>query len=205
MCRDPLVGPHRREGRRVSTAALLLAMSALLGGGWRPRRRFAIESPTGSDETPSRPDPFAAASALDVFAVCLSAGMTVSAAAAATAGCAPPGLATLMRRASDLLALGADPDTAWQVPDDDGDQGCAALARLARRSAASGAALARGVEELAEQQRRNAVHAAAAAAERAGVLIAGPLGLCFLPSFVCLGIVPIVAGLAGEMFGAVLR
>ncbi len=26
------------------------------------------------------------------------------------------------------------------------------------------------------------------------VLIAGPLGLCFLPAFVCLGIVPVVAG-----------
>jgi pilus assembly protein TadC len=41
-----------------------------------------------------------------------------------------------------------------------------------------------------------------AAAERAGVLIAGPLGLCFLPAFVCLGIVPVVAGLAGEVFGS---
>ena len=42
----------------------------------------------------------------------------------------------------------------------------------------------------------------AAAADRAGVLIAGPLGLCFLPAFVCLGIVPVVAGLAGDIFGS---
>ena len=41
--------------------------------------------------------------------------------------------------------------------------------------------------------------AAAAAAERARVLIAGPFGLCFLPAFVCLGIVPVVAGLAGDV------
>jgi pilus assembly protein TadC len=40
-----------------------------------------------------------------------------------------------------------------------------------------------------------------AAAERAGVLIAGPLWLCFLPAFVCLGIVPVIAGLAGDIFG----
>jgi hypothetical protein len=40
---------------------------------------------------------------------------------------------------------------------------------------------------------------AAATAERAAVLIAGPLGLCFLPAFVCLGIVPVVAGLAGHL------
>ena len=30
-------------------------------------------------------------------------------------------------------------------------------------------------------------------------LIAGPLGLCFLPAFVCLGIIPVVAGLAGDV------
>jgi hypothetical protein len=30
------------------------------------------------------------------------------------------------------------------------------------------------------------------------VLIAGPLGLCFLPAFVCLGIVPVIVGLAGD-------
>ncbi|CKN25284.1 alanine rich membrane protein [Mycobacterium tuberculosis] len=51
----------------------------------------------------------------------------------------------------------------------------------------------------------NAAQAAAAAAERAGVLIAGPLGLCFLPAFLCVGIVPLVVGLAGDVlqFGLV--
>lgn len=29
------------------------------------------------------------------------------------------------------------------------------------------------------------------------MLVSGPLGLCFLPAFVCLGIVPVVIGLAG--------
>ena len=70
----------------------------------------------------------------------------------------------------------------------------AALQRLARRSAASGAALAQGVADLADQARLDAGDAARAAAERASVLIAGPLGLCYLPAFVCLGIVPVVAG-----------
>ena len=28
-----------------------------------------------------------------------------------------------------------------------------------------------------------------------------PLGLCFLPAFVCLGIVPTVVGIAGPAFG----
>jgi glycerate 2-kinase len=42
---------------------------------------------------------------------------------------------------------------------------------------------------------------AGAAAQRASVLIAGPLGLCYLPTFLCLGIVAVVAGLAGDVLG----
>ena len=74
-----------------------------------------------------------------------------------------------------------------------------ALRRLARRSAASGTALAQGVTDLADQSRLDAGDAARAAAERAAVLIAGPLGLCYLPAFLCLGIVPVVVGLAGQV------
>jgi pilus assembly protein TadC len=151
----------------------------------------------------SNADPLAVASSLDVLAVCLSAGMAVSTAAAASAPSAPPVLARVMHRAADLLALGADPAVAWSAPPDlpagSLDPQTDALLRLARRSAASGAALAEAVSELAAQCRHDAAHAAAAAAERAGVLIAGPLGLCFLPAFVCLGIVPVVAGLAGDL------
>jgi pilus assembly protein TadC len=149
------------------------------------------------------PDPLAVASSLDVLAVCLAAGMAVSTAAAATAPSAPPQLGRLLLRAADLLVLGADPAVAWSTASDlpagSVDAHTDALLRLARRSASSGAALADGVAELADQSRDDAAHAATAAAERAGVLIAGPLGLCFLPAFVCLGIVPVVAGLAGDV------
>ena len=191
----------------MTLAALLLAASLLLGAGPRGTRH------RGGDASGPRPfararrkrnDPFAVASAFDVLAVCLSAGMAVSAAAAATATCAPARLGALLRRAADLLAMGADPDTAWQVRAGDEPDGCEALSRLARRSASSGSALAQGIAELAEQSRQDARHTATAAAERAGVLIAGPLGLCFLPAFICLGIVPVVAGLAGDLFGSEL-
>lgn len=196
----------------MTAAALLLAAAVLLAGQPTGVRRGAgvaqgrrTQSAVRGAETSSHRDPFASASALDVLAVCLAAGMTVPAAAGATAAFAPPGMATLLRRAADLLAMGCDPDTAWQAHSADADEQCAALARLARRSASSGSALAGGVAELAEQQRSDAGHAASASAERAGVLIAGPLGLCFLPAFVCLGIVPVVAGLAGEILGTALR
>lgn len=186
----------------MTAAALLLAVALLLAPGpVAVRRRIGLGSVrVASVAHRPRIDPLATASALDVFAVCLSAGMSVAAAASATSTSAPDRLGAVLRRAADLLALGADPDTAWSRSTD--DAGAEALTRLARRSASSGSALAQGVAELAEQSRQEAGHAASAAAERASVLIAGPLGLCFLPAFICVGIVPVVAGLAGDVFSS---
>lgn len=191
----------------MSAAAVLLAMALWLGAG-----PSVVRARAGRPPRAHRPhqglllgrtdvaDPLAVAASLDVLAVCLAAGMAVSTAAAATAAVAP---------AADLLALGADPNIAWSRPPDlppgTHDAQTDAVLRLARRSAASGAALADGIVELAVQVRHDAAQAAAAAAERAGVLIAGPLGLCFLPAFLCVGIVPLVVGLAGDVlqFGLV--
>jgi pilus assembly protein TadC len=188
----------------MTAAAILLAAALFVGRGPRVARQRAGAQPPRRRirrEKPLTADPFAAASALDLFSVCLCAGMTVPAAAAATAPFASASLAALLRRAADLVALGADPETAWQAGPGDADEVCVALARLARRSASSGSALARGAADLAEEVRQRVTQRATAAAERAGVLIAGPLGLCFLPAFVCLGVVPVVAGLAGEILG----
>ena len=189
----------------MSWAALLLASALMLGTDSRPRVRAGLTVPRRRSPAARIDDPLAAASSLDVLAACLRSGMAVSTAASATAPSAPPPLATAFNRAADLLALGAEPATAWTNPagpacptDDTAD----ALLRLARRSASSGAALAQGVAELADQSRHAAADAATATAERASVLIAGPLGLCYLPAFVCLGIVPVVAGLAGDVLGS---
>lgn len=189
----------------MSAAAVLLAAALLTGAGpsqVRARAAMWVTEYRRRPRSAHGPDPLAVASSLDVLAVCLTAGMPVSTAAAATASSAPPRLARVLRRGADLLALGADPATAWSppgLPAGSIDPQTDALLRLARRSASSGAALAEGVAELAAQSRHDAAHTAMAAAERAGVLIAGPLGLCFLPAFVCVGIVPVVAGLAGDV------
>jgi pilus assembly protein TadC len=54
---------------------------------------------------------------------------------------------------------------------------------------------------LAEDSRSAARAATETAVRRAGVWVLAPLGLCFLPAFVCLGVVPLVLGIAGEVFG----
>jgi pilus assembly protein TadC len=52
---------------------------------------------------------------------------------------------------------------------------------------------------LAAEVRATAGDAAEAHAQRASVLITAPLGLCFLPAFLCLGVVPVVVGLAAQL------
>jgi pilus assembly protein TadC len=181
----------------MTWAALLLAAAVLLGGTSR-RPGTARRRPVSDARTDDSGDPLAMASSLDILAACLSSGMTVAGAASAAALSAPRALAEVLSRAADLLVMGADPARAWADPTTD-HVAIAALVRLARRSAASGTALAQGVTELAEQARHDAADAATGASERASVLIAGPLGLCYLPAFLCLGIVPVVVGLAGDV------
>ncbi|MBJ7339535.1 type II secretion system F family protein [Mycolicibacterium sp.] len=184
----------------MSAAAVLLAMALLLSGS--RARMTARDRRDGSAPVRSlarTDDPLAIASSLDVFAACLSSGLPVAAAARATSPFAPKAVADVLDRAADLLAVGADPATAWAGAGVPGDVHVEAMCRLARRSASSGTALAQAITELAEQSRLDVADSARAAAERASVLIAGPLGVCYLPAFVCLGIVPVVVGLAGDV------
>ncbi|WP_372026105.1 type II secretion system F family protein [Rhodococcus sp. NyZ502] len=160
---------------------------------------FADTTTENSVSVPDKPDPLAVAASLDLLGACLRAGLPVSAAITAMASTAPKPMADSLRRVADLLALGADPDVAWSEAALDPDT--EALARMARRSARSGSSLSSSMAELAERSRGDAEDLAAAAAERAGVLISGPLGLCFLPAFIALGIVPVVIGLATTVLG----
>lgn len=179
-------------------AAALLVLPSRSGDLRRIRRRE--QSPDNRRHTVERPDPLAVATTFDLLAACLRSGLPIAAAAAAVADAAPEVFAGALRTAAGLLELGAEPDVAWAAVAQ--DPATDALASMARRSARSGSSMADAMSELAAAQRTTAEDASAAKAERAGVLISGPLGLCFLPAFVCLGIVPVVIGLAGNVLGA---
>ncbi|GAC67606.1 type II secretion system F family protein [Gordonia soli] len=178
---------------------------------WWLRRIDVAGVPPVAEQDPERTgpdDPFAIAAAFDLFAVCLRAGLPTGTAAEIVARVAPARLAVPLARTAELLHLGADPDRAWAAANSDDapamvDEHFDAMAVMARRSARAGSSMASGLAELADTTRDGAHDAALAAAERAGVAISGPLGLCFLPAFVCLGIVPVVIGLAGSVLGGV--
>ena len=142
-------------------------------------------------------DPLVLASSWDLLAACLRGGLPVPSAVAAIAAEVPGDAGPALRHTAELIALGADPVQAWAPalahPD------TARLARGARRTARSGAALAGVAENLANEVRAAADDLAEARAQRAAVAVTGPLGLCFLPAFICLGVVPVVIGLATRL------
>lgn len=133
----------------------------------------------------------------DLLAACLRAGMPVADALGALADTMPTSAAAALRRAGELIALGAAPDEAWRSALE--CPATAPLARAACRTARSGSALAGAAADLAARARAEVTEAAQKRAQRAGVLITLPLGLCFLPAFLLLGVVPVVIGLASTL------
>ncbi|MCR3720893.1 MULTISPECIES: type II secretion system F family protein [Prauserella salsuginis group] len=144
-----------------------------------------------------QPDPLRMAATGDLLAACLRSGMPVSTGVHAVAPTAQSDAAAALHATAGLLALGAEPQQAWLPAKE-----CPATAELARaacRTARSGSALAGVAEDMANREREAVADTAEARAQRAGVLVTGPLGLCFLPAFLCLGIAPVVIGLANEL------
>ncbi|MFD4501258.1 type II secretion system F family protein, partial [Streptomyces sp. NPDC058486] len=79
--------------------------------------------------------------------------------------------------------------------------GAEGLARCMERAGASGAPAADAVARHAAVLRAADARTAVARARRAQVLISAPVGLCFLPAFLVVGVVPVVIGLAKGLLG----
>ncbi|WP_246236488.1 type II secretion system F family protein [Actinomadura chibensis] len=131
---------------------------------------------------------------MDLLAACLRGGAPWHEAVAAVADAVDGPLGDELRTVSVQIHLGADPAEAWLALAK--EPPLAPLARAAVRASSTGAALAPTLSRLAQDQRRAARAAAAARARAAGIHSLAPLGLCFLPAFVLLSVVPAVAGIA---------
>ena len=141
----------------------------------------------------------------DLLAACLDAGMGTGPALLAVPAPRlghgrrqrPNDPMALLQGVAALLALGADPEAAWQSIAHHDD--LAALAAAAKRSSAGGAAMADAVREHASRLRSSMADQAQRSAGRAGVAMTAPLGLCFLPAFLCLGLAPVIVGLLATL------
>ncbi|WP_261624751.1 type II secretion system F family protein [Nesterenkonia marinintestina] len=136
-----------------------------------------------------------AAMLLDLTGALLSAGVGVEAALerlAATVPGAEP-LAGVHRS----LAAGADWATAWSGLDVEGRsaQQLGAFADQLAFAHSTGAPTAELLEVGARQLRTERRHGAERAAAQLGVKMVLPLGACYLPAFVLIGVVPVALGL----------
>jgi pilus assembly protein TadC len=144
---------------------------------------------------------------LDLLAAALAAGAPPESAIAAVAGavgeCGTPPMRQAVepvRLVGRLLRLGSDPVTAWSGLDS--VPGMQQVSAAGRRCAHSGARLASALTDAAAEIRLQDRGRAVARAGRTGVWALLPLGCCFLPAFVCLGVLPVVLGVAGQVLGA---
>jgi len=135
-------------------------------------------------------------SACDLVAVCLTAGGPVGATLSEVADVLPDPLAGALREVAGLYRLGAEPRRAWAAAPED----LVPLGRVLVRAGESGSAAGPALRALAADVRAADRARTDRAVRRAGVWVLAPLGLCFLPAFVCLGVVPLVLGLAGDVF-----
>ncbi len=118
--------------------------------------------------------------------------------ALAVVSAALPGPASDRLAAAVLrLRLGVDPSAVWSGLA--ADPALAPLGRVLARAETTGAPVVVAVERLASTLAQDARGDVEDRARSVGVRAAVPLGLCLLPSFVLLGIVPVVAGMLGTL------
>jgi Flp pilus assembly protein TadB len=180
-------------GLVVGGAIGACAACALTVGGERLLRSAAPDAAAVERAALRRELP----AACELLAVCLAAGLPVAGALAAVGVAVPEPLGGQLRRVAGLHRMGADPRRAWV----DAPASLDALGRALVRAGESGAAAVPALRALAAESRATTRAEAGEAVQRAGVWVLAPLGLCFLPAFVCLGVVPLVLGIAGNVLG----
>ncbi|MGW1010573.1 type II secretion system F family protein [Streptomyces termitum] len=183
LCAGAFAGP---------AAALLTGLGGSLAARWWLRRSGG-RTAAGEDREAAGQLPLAA----DLLAACASAGAGPGAAAEAVGRSLGGPLGGRLLRTAAELRLGGEPAEVWRrfgaIP------GAEGLARCMERAGASGAPAAEAVARHAAGLRAASARTAAARAHRAQVLISAPVGLCFLPAFLAVGVAPVVIGLASGL------
>lgn len=134
---------------------------------------------------------------IDLFASSLQAGAEPVAGLAHVCAALPGPAADRLAPVVERARWGASGAEAWSAIAS--DEVLAPLARAMLRSQASGASVVQTVERLADELERESLARAEDAARRVGVSAALPLGVCLLPAFLLLGVVPTVASLFGSV------
>ncbi|WP_103536212.1 type II secretion system F family protein [Streptomyces sp. SM11] len=170
--------------------------SAAAYGTWRWQRTRPRSRPGGTHQERAviaGQLPLAA----DLLAACIAVGAGPREAAEEVGESIGGPVGDRLARTAAEIRLGGEPAEAWgrfaEIP------GAGPLARCLYRAGSTGAPAAEPVAGLAKSMRAERAAAAVARAQRAGVLITAPVGLCFLPAFLAVGVAPVIIGLAGDL------
>lgn len=137
------------------------------------------------------------ATALDLLAAACAAGASVTAALVAVGRVLPDDVGRSLVRAGAALAAGAAWDEAWvDGPGTPPSARAAPVADALRAAWETGAAPGPALRAAARTVRREEHARALEAAGRLGVRLVLPLGLCYLPAFVLVGLVPVLVSMA---------
>lgn len=137
--------------------------------------------------------------ALDLLAAAIEAGAPVSHAVDVVATASPPATSQVLGRVASHLALGRSATDVWHELASHPVWGDAALDL--GRSERSGTPIEEALRIHADEARRRRQEAATARARSVGVKSMVPLMVCFLPAFLLVGVVPIIAGLLTSILG----
>ena len=168
-----------------------LALPLGLGVGWamrwvepaasaRERHRLALQLPHS----------------LDLLAAVLAAGSPLRSATSVVAAVVEEPTANLLREVCAQVDIGVPESQAWRSLMDHPVWG--GVARDVARSSDSGTALAQVLSVHARDARRRRRLLLQGKAHRAGVHAVLPLVCCYLPAFILVGVVPIIAGSLGQ-------
>ena len=200
------VGPTVPWPRLVVTTAVAAGAWMLIGGA--TGALAAVVAAAGCWVAAGRVEPTAArrrrerlASALplvvDLMSACLAAGLSPTAALSRVGAAVDAPMRDELAALSARLRLGVDPVTVW------GDLAAhpqlGALGRTVSRAVGSGASVAEALLRLSDDLRGRSRAEVEARARAVGVKAAVPLGVCLLPAFVLVGVVPLVAGSLGVL------
>ncbi len=135
----------------------------------------------------------------DLLAATLASGASItSAVLAVSEAVGPPASRTLMG-VERAIQLGTPASLAWSAAE--AEPAFDRIALAFRRSHESGAPIAELLTGVASDERREKRRVIEVAARGAGVRAVMPLAACYLPAFILLGVVPVVASMATSMFG----
>jgi Flp pilus assembly protein TadB len=129
---------------------------------------------------------------VDLMTAALGAGAAPTTALSLVAEVVEPVMGEELRRFTTRLELGTDPATVWAAMSRHPQLG--RLGMTLHRSSESGAPVADALLRLSEDLRARRRASVEEKVRQVEVRAAVPLGVCLLPSFILVGVVPLVAG-----------